>query len=299
VAASPKGADVFGMAGAGLSKREGVFDHAVLNLHYDLDSGQDLFNSFGFKVAPRGYHSLGSINHLIVFETNYLELIGLDRANPNPRKELLDWPVGLNGLVIGSDDIEATRAQLQLSNLPVLEPKSFSRPVEIGGVVSEARFRTVHIDPSFFPASRLYFCEHLTPDLVWNPAFMQHPNTASCLRRLLVAAEDTRLQASHLARAVGAKLGTAASIEIGGTLIQFEPTQRLFDLYGRSIRLEGSLPGVLGMSIGVGSLNALKGSVESRWIGKLIEADPHRMIVPAAECFGVMLEFVETNVGAT
>src|SRR3954454_6601689 len=177
------------MAGAGLSQREGVFDHAVLNLHYDLDSGQDLFNSIGFKVAPRGYHSLGSINHLIVFETNYLELIGLDPSNPNPRKELLDWPVGLNGLVIGSDDIDVTRAWLRSDHLPVLEPKAFSRPVKIDGVMSEARFRTVHVDRSFFPASRLYFCQHFTPNLVWNPAFMRHSNTANSLTRLFVAAE--------------------------------------------------------------------------------------------------------------
>lgn len=296
---SSQGTDTFGTARPGVSKREGVFDHAVLNLHYDLDSGQDLFASLGFNVAPRSYHSLGSMNHLIVFETNYLELIGLDPANPNPRKELLDWPVGLNGLVIGSDDIDRTRAGLRSHDLPVLEPKSFSRPVEIDGVVSEARFRTVHIDPSFFPASRLYFCQHLTPDLVWNPAFMQHPNTANSLTRLLVVAEDPDIQAAHLARAVDGKLSAATSVEIGSTLVDFESTQRLVDLYGRNVLLEGSLPRVVGISIGVRSLNAFKASVDSRWTGKLIEADPDRMILPAVECFDVMLEFLEPNASVT
>ncbi|MBV9971659.1 MAG: VOC family protein, partial [Xanthobacteraceae bacterium] len=214
-----------------------MFDHAVLNLHYQLDSGHELFASLGFNVASRSYHSLGSMNHLIVFETNYIELIGLDPSNPNPRKELLDWPLGLNGLVIGSDDINVTQARLLSHDLPMLEPKSFSRPVEIDGVVSEARFRTVHVEPSFFRASRLYFCQHLTPNLVWNPAFMRHPNTAHSLTRLLVAAEDPDIQAAHLARVVGTKLGTAASVEIEGTRIDFESPKRLVDLYGRDIGL--------------------------------------------------------------
>lgn len=296
MATSPEGASGFkAAADSAVPKREGMFDHAVLNLHYDLDAGEELFNSLGFKIAPRGYHSLGSMNHLIVFETNYLELIGLDPSNPNPRKELLDWPVGLNGLVYGSDDVDVTLARLRSQQLPVLEPKAFSRPVTIDGIATEARFRTVHMDPGFFSASRLYFCEHLTPDLVWNDAFIQHPNTASRLKRLLVVAEDLDAQASRLARVVGAKSDSYARVDSGGTRIDFNSKQRLADLYRDNVRLEGPLPRVVGMSFGIRSLNALKASLDSRWIGKLIEPDCHRLIVPAAECFGVMLEFLEPN----
>jgi len=50
------------------------------------------------------------------------------------------------------------------------------------------------------------------------------------------------------------------------------------------------------MSISVRSLDSLKASLDLRWTGKLIEPDHHRLIVPAAECFGVMLEFLEPNV---
>ena len=293
---APAGANGFGTVDSAVLKREGMFDHAVLNLHYDLNAGEELFNSLGFQIAPRGYHTLGSMNHLIVFDTNYLELIGLDPSNPNPRKELLDWPVGLNGLVYGSDDVDVTQARLRSQQLPVLEPKAFSRPVTVDGVETEARFRTVHMDPGFFPASRLYFCEHLTPDLVWHDAFMRHPNTAISLKRLMIAATDPNVQSDHLARAVGAKPGADNCIDIGGTRINFSSKQQLVSLYGDSVRLEGSLPRVVGMSIGVRSRVSLKASLDSRWVGKLVEPDSHRLIVPAAECFGVMLEFLEPNV---
>jgi hypothetical protein len=128
---------------------------------------------------------------------------------------------------------------------------------------------------------------------------MQHPNTAHCLSRLLVVAEDPELQACNLARAAGARLGPAESVDIGGTSVAFTSTKRLFDLYGGSVRLEGILPRVVGISIRLHSLSALKATLDTRWTGKLIEADPHRMIVPAAECFGVMLEFIQTDIGAT
>ncbi|WJR80995.1 VOC family protein [Bradyrhizobium sp. NP1] len=273
-----------------------MFDHAVLNLHYHLDAGEELFGSLGFKISPRGYHSLGSMNHLIVFGTNYLELIGLDPANPNPRKELLDWPVGLNGLVYSSDDIEVTQARLQSQQLPALEPKAFSRPVTIDGETAEARFRTIHMDREFFPASRLYFCEHLTPGLVWNGAFMQHPNTANCLKRVLVAADDLDAQAGRLARAVGVRPGPDATVDVGGTRVEFMSRQRLANLYRNNVDLEGALPRVVGMSIAVRSLNAFRASLDSRWTDKLVGLDRHHLIAPAAECFGVMLEFLEPNV---
>ena len=52
-------------------------DHAVINVHFGMDRAEPLFQTLGFTLTPRGYHSLGSINHLMMFGTDYLELIGL------------------------------------------------------------------------------------------------------------------------------------------------------------------------------------------------------------------------------
>src|SRR3569623_874467 len=143
-----------------------MFGHAVLNLHYDLDAGEALFRALGINVTPRSFHTLGSMHNLIVFGTNYLELIGLDPSNPHPRKELLDWPVGLNGLVYGSDDIDVTAARLRSGRLPVLEPKAFSREVVIEGMADEARFRTDHLEPGY--ADRFRFTQLPEQSLSWS-----------------------------------------------------------------------------------------------------------------------------------
>lgn len=282
-------------AAAAASHREGMFDHAVLNLHYDLDAGEALFRALGFNVTPRSFHTLGSMNNLMVFGTNYLELVGVDPSNPNPRKELLDWPVGLNGLVYGSDDIDVTTARLRSARLPVREPKAFSREVEIGGVTGEARFRTVHLDPGYFPASRFYFCEHQTPHLVWHPAFMSHPNSARCMKRLAIVADDFETQAQSFTRALGLRPDPDARVWSRGTRVDFMSRQRLANLYHGHADPGPGKPKVAVMSIGVASIPMLKAAMQPALSQKLIDIDKSCSLLPASECFGVAIEFLATN----
>ena len=35
----------------------------------------ETYRRLGFTLTPRGYHTLGSMNHLAIFGTEYLELI--------------------------------------------------------------------------------------------------------------------------------------------------------------------------------------------------------------------------------
>ena len=111
-----------------------ALDHVVINAVFEMDRAAKLMSQLGFTVTPRGYHSLGSINHLIMFEGHYLELIGLPMGTDGLRQDILRSPKGLNGLVFQAGDADACRDVLRASGLAALEPQNFSRPVEIGGV---------------------------------------------------------------------------------------------------------------------------------------------------------------------
>lgn len=280
-----------GVAKNAAPQRDGIFDHAVFNLHYDLDAGEELFRSLGFNITPRGYHSLGSMNNLIVFGTDYLELIGLDPDNPKPRKELLDWPIGLNGLVYGSDEIESTRTRLLEKGLPILEAKSFSRPVTVAGEMMEARFQTANMGPGYFPAARLYFCEHQTPELVWHDPFMTHANTAFRIDGITIASETPEIDSRRLADALHAVPSAEAEVNAGGVRIKFGLLQEVTGT--EEIPAYEPLPRAVAIRIGVRSLGALKASLDPVWTNSVIEPDDKRLIVPAARCFGVALEFIE------
>jgi hypothetical protein len=65
-------------------------------------------------------------------------------------------------------------------------------PVELDGATRDARFRTTRLDPAKVAMGRLYFCEHQTPDLVWRPEWLSHPNGACAISHVALATDDPR-----------------------------------------------------------------------------------------------------------
>ena len=167
-----------------------ALDHVVINVLFDMDHAAALMSALGFTLTPRGYHTLGSINHLLMFEQDYVELLGLPSGADKVRKDLLESPRGLNGLVFKISDADATQRILRDDGLAMLEPQSFSRPVTIDGVEHQARFRTVRTAPDLFEAGRVYYCQHYTPELVWHRPWMSHPNGVRGLRELVIVTAE-------------------------------------------------------------------------------------------------------------
>src|ERR1700761_5451362 len=183
-----------------------ALDHAVINVLFDMDRAAGVMSQLGFTLTPRGYHSLGSINHLMGFENHYLELIGLPSGTDILRKDVLESPRGLNGLVFKADDIDACLGELRASGVAMLEPQSFSRPVTIDGVEHLARFRTVRTAPELFAAGRVYYCQHFTPELVWHRPWMSHPNGVRGLSELVVVTSNAEVDGPRYAKAAQASL---------------------------------------------------------------------------------------------
>jgi Glyoxalase-like domain len=181
-----------------------ALDHVVINTLFDMDRAAGLMTQLGFTLTPRGYHSLGSTNHLAMFEHDYLELVGLPSGTDVLRKDVLESPRGLNGLVFQASDVDAFQRTLRDSGLAMLEPQSFSRPVTIDGVEHLARFRTVRTVPEFFEAGRVYYCQHYTPELVWHRRWMSHPNGCHGLSELVIVTSDPETDVPRYATAAQA-----------------------------------------------------------------------------------------------
>jgi len=164
-------------------------DHVVVNVRREMDRAEALLQSIGFEMTPRGFHSLGSINHLMVFACDYLELLGLPADGSGERPEIANAPVGLNGLVFKTNDVDETYEHLRTVGLAGEPPKSFSRPVILPDGEHLARFRTVTARSDRFPG-RVYFCEHGTPELVWRPQWSRHPNATVAIGEVVVVATD-------------------------------------------------------------------------------------------------------------
>jgi hypothetical protein len=192
------------------------FDHAVIGAREALPAAARTWQRLGFTVTPMGRHTLGSINHLIVFGTTYVELIGYAPGDGDRRPELRDAPDGLNGLVLRSADAARTHAVGIARGAPVGPAQQFSRPVDLGEGTPAAQwpdavFRTVRTAPGHFPAGRVYFCEHLTPALVWRDAWRGHANGARELIGATVRVRDPQAEAARWRQLLGEACVTACA----------------------------------------------------------------------------------------
>lgn len=176
----------------------GVLDHIVINVRHKMDRAAELLTVLGFCLTPRGHHSLGSTNHLMMFGEDYLEILGVPEESVNVRPDLFTSPFGLNSIVFKTSDAHAAFRRFEALGMAGDPPRAFSRPVALDdGSQPEARFRTVTARADAFPAGRLYFCEHITPELLWRPEWMSHPGAITAFKEYFVVtptpAEDAAL----------------------------------------------------------------------------------------------------------
>jgi hypothetical protein len=167
-----------------------TLDHVVINARDDMDRAADLYRRLGFTLTERGYHSLGSINHLAMFGTDYLELIAVPKNATAGRLDLLTYPCGLNGLVFGSEDSSATYAALAQCGLPFDPPSEFTRPVTYTGGRGDARFRTIRLKAGVVPYGRIYYCHHFTRARVWRDEWRHQANGTVAVERAVIVEPD-------------------------------------------------------------------------------------------------------------
>ena len=205
-------------------------DHTVINVHFDMDRAQAVFESLGFHLTPRGRHSLGSINHLIVLKDDYVEIVGLPTGTDVLRQEVLDSPVGIDGLVFQTQSADNTYVSLSKAKLAVQAVQAFSRPVELDGMTYSASFRTTRFTHGTYPAGRVYFCQHLTPELVWRKEWQSHANQVIRTSAFLIVANKPAQEAKkYLAASQGELIkGAFGEYRIRGQhydLVFVTPTQ--------------------------------------------------------------------------
>jgi len=180
-------------------------DHLVINTALGMDAAASIFADLGFHLTPRGHHSLGSINHLMMGPASYLELVGVP-ATGKQRQEVLDSPIGLSGLVFRDGDAEATFARLTAAGFVPQEPVLLERPVMLDGAEHIARFHNVRMTAAEFPAGRVYFCQHLTPELVWREEWLRHPNGFCGISQMILHHSDPAKEAARYGALTGAAL---------------------------------------------------------------------------------------------
>lgn len=274
-------------------------DHVVVDARDRMDEAVRVYRSLGFQLTERSRHTLGSVNHLAVFDSDYLELLGFEPEAGPVRPDIAAFPVGMNGLVFSTDQPDALWEELRARNVPVEDPQSFSRPVNFaGGVSRDAQFRVVRLSAGTASFGRVYFCHHLTPELVWRPEWRQHPNGALGVARIVIAARDPAASAEILSRMFGPDFVQAGAdgtwtLAAGTVQVVLVTPQAL------SQRLGDAAPDPAGradymaaVTIRTASLLQAARALEAGGVRRA-RIEPHRILIPAADAMNVAIEFVE------
>ena len=176
-------------------------DHVVIAVR-DLDRAQETYARLGFTLTPRGFHTLGSANHCIMFGNDYVELLALPVEHPAMRyyAEFLSRGEGLAAVALASTDADAAYAEFAADGIEADAPLDFSRPVRLAEGERDAAFRIVQLPPAQTPGCRSFVCQHRTRELVWRPEYRSHALGATGLAALAVVAEDPVTAAAGYAK---------------------------------------------------------------------------------------------------
>jgi hypothetical protein len=273
-----------------------TLDHVVVNVRDRIDAGLQAWRRLGFTMTPRGYHTLGSMNHLAILGSEYLELIAATPGETQ-RTEILGAPFGLNGLVFGTEDSAAVYAALRDAGVPAEPPLEFSRPVELAEGRRDATFRTVRLTPGTVRAGRIYFCHHFTRDLVWRDEWRHHANGAIGILRAVIAARDPSVLGRLFARMFGEASvrhsATGCSLAVGLSRFDVIAIDALAGAFGETgPAVNGRDEFMAALTIRTRSLERVSTALAAGQING-VRRDPDRIVVPASETFGVTLEFRE------
>ena len=274
-----------------------TLDHVVINARDDMDRAADAYARLGFTLTERGYHSLGSMNHLAMFGTDYLELIAIPKGATSGRLDILNFPFGLNGLVFGSEDSAVTYGELTKAGVPVEAPVEFTRPVKFAGGEGDARFRTVRMKAGVVPYGRVYYCHHFTRDLVWRDEWRHHANGAVAVARVLIVEADPAAGAKLYADMFGPEsvrdIKGGKSVVVGNSRVDIVSEAELKAQFGDAVPdAEGRKGYMAGLTFRTLSVAKTARALQAGKIAGAVQS-AGRLVVPAKEAVNAVLEFIE------
>ncbi len=274
-----------------------TLDHVVINARDDMDRAADVYTRLGFSLTERGYHSLGSMNHLAMFGTDYLELIAIPKDAKSGRLDLLTYSPGLNGLVFGSEDSAITYAALAKAGVPVDPPSEFTRPVKVDGAEREARFRTIRMKAGVVPYGRVYYCHHFTRDLVWRDEWRHHANGTVAVVRAVIVEPDpaaaSKLYADMFGPEAVRDIKGGKTVVVGNSRFDIVTEAELKAQFGDAVPdAEGRKAYMAGLTFRTASVDKAARALQAGNIGG-VTRQGGRLVVPAKQAMNAVLEFVE------
>ena len=271
-------------------------DHAVI-LVRDLDAARDRYESFGFTMSPRGFHSehMGTANHTIMLQDDYFEVLSpIKPTEQNTRwRNLLEDGDQLAVIPFRVDDAAAAVAELRAAGVTIADPVYFDRPVSLpGGAEATAAFEAAHIAAEDTPGMAMFGCKHHTPDVVWLPELQRHANGAKRILEVTVVVEKPSALAPAYEKIFGAgsarNEADAMIVETGTAPIRFVTRDAVAASYPEIDLGDITAPRILGLALETDDIEAANRCLSAAGAGTVEMRGA--LFVPPVAAHGVLLE---------
>jgi hypothetical protein len=176
-------------------------DHIVHAVR-DLEGAAELYRRLGFTVGARNRHSWGTHNHIVQLPGFFIELLtvaepeklgsdGFSNLFGRFNQSFLSKQEGLSLLLLESDDAVVDAAAFQSAGFVASEVMKFEREGKRpDGAPVKVAFSLAFARDAGAPGIGFAVCQQHFPENFWNPAFQQHPNTASGVVGVVLVAEN-------------------------------------------------------------------------------------------------------------
>ncbi len=275
-------------------------DH-VMMIQRDLGGAAEAYARLGFQVTRRMYHPFGTANNLIMFERDFLELLGVVEpekidATSAALEAFLEVREGIGAIACLSTDARADQAEFEAKGIASGAMRPFRRPVMLpGGCEVEAVVDTVWAVDRETPLVIPFLSQQHVREAIWVPEWQVQPNGAKALCVVVLVDDPPRGRlASHLTKFFdpGMAHDAPGGVRFGtpnGSILILTPAAFAARYDGIEIAAEDVVPYGAALEIAVTDLGVLRGILEANGVAFAAVADA--ILVPASETFGTVIRF--------
>ena len=263
----------------------------------------DAYERMGFRLTPLSRHvgavkpgaapePWGTGNRCAMFRTGYLELLGIiePALYCGPFPALADQYEGLHIMAFASTDIAALEQRLRATGVGVQGVISLERELDIPEGRGTARFSLLRVTPDEEREGYLNLIQHHTPDYIWQPRYLDHPNGVVSLDEFLLCVDDPDEAVQRYRRILGVADERRGAVRLFslpvGRFGVIGPDDIASEIPGIKVP---TLPFVAALTVSAGSLERVIGLLGEN--GVEFEQRDGRVVVPAVAGCGATCIF--------
>lgn len=271
----------------------------------------ELYRKLGFAPSPVSYHPWGTVTTLVMFPSNFIEIIAVDDASKfgtgavngfcfgRQLGTFLDrGEEGISLVALHSKDADADYARLSDAGLKSQGRIDFRRKMTLpDGRPDEAVVSLGLFMDEDHPDVSNFICHQHRPELIWVPEWQHHPNGANGILAVTYLANPEQLESRWKALYGDAVSYNGDVLEADtrcGVLRAMNRATAEREFAGVGLPEAASeRPHAIALRINTTDLEAARGIIEANQVAH--SKDPQRILIAPQASGNVIIELVQSS----